>query len=58
MKTKSKQPWTRRKFLATTAGAAATAAFLQDVAPYGDRSVALLVTGANISPEVLRQAVN
>lgn len=40
------------------AGAAATAALLQDVTPYADRSVALLVTGANISPEVLRRAVN
>jgi threonine dehydratase len=44
--------------VAEPAGAAATAAFLQDVSPYAARNVALLVTGANISPEVLRRAVN
>ena len=43
--------------LAEPAGAAATAAFLQDMSTYADRSVALLVTGANISPDVLRRAV-
>jgi threonine dehydratase len=44
--------------LAEAAGAAATAAFLQDAAAYRDCNVALLVTGANISLEVLRRAVN
>jgi threonine dehydratase len=44
--------------LAEAAGAATTAAFLQDAAGYRDRKVALLVTGANISLEVLRLAVN
>jgi threonine dehydratase len=43
--------------LAEPAGAAATAAFLQDTSVYTDRTVALLVTGANISKDVLRQAV-
>jgi threonine dehydratase len=43
--------------VAEAAGAAATAAFLQDVSAYADRNVALLVTGANIPPEVLRRAV-
>ena len=44
--------------VAEPAGAAATAAFLQDTSHYADRSVALLVTGANISPDVLRRAAN
>jgi threonine dehydratase len=44
--------------VAEAAGAAATAAFLQDAATYAGRNVVLLVTGANISPEVLRRAVN
>ena len=44
--------------LAEASGAAATAAFLQDAATYAGRNVVLLVTGANISPEVLRRAVN
>ncbi len=39
------------------AGAAATAAFLRDPAPHADANVVLLVTGANLSPEVLRRAV-
>src|SRR5438477_6554596 len=43
--------------VAEPAGAAATAAFLQNPLPYEGRSVALLVTGANISPEILRRAV-
>jgi threonine dehydratase len=43
--------------VAEPAGAAATAAFLQDASDYVDRSVALLVTGANISADVLRRAV-
>jgi threonine dehydratase len=44
--------------VAEAAGAAATAAFLQDAAAYAGRKVVLVVTGANISPEVLRRAVN
>ena len=44
--------------VAEPAGAAATAALLQDAKPYTDQHVALLVTGANISPDVLRRAVN
>src|SRR6476620_10057868 len=44
--------------VAEGAGAAATAAFLQETAAYAGRNVVLLVTGANISPEVLRCAVN
>jgi threonine dehydratase len=44
--------------VAEAAGAAATAAFLLDEASYTGRKVALLVTGANVSPDVLRRAVN
>jgi threonine dehydratase len=43
--------------VAEAAGAAATAAFLQDPSTYADAKVVLLVTGANLSPEVLRRAV-
>jgi len=43
--------------VAEAAGAAATAAFLQDVSAYADAEIVLLVTGANLSPEVLRRAV-
>src|SRR5262249_38753476 len=43
--------------VAEAAGAAATAAFLQDPSAYADAKVMLLVTGANLSPEVLRRAV-
>ena len=43
--------------VAEPAGAAATAAFLQNASAYADRSVALLVSGANVSADVLRQAV-
>ena len=43
--------------VAEAAGAAATAAFLQDISAWAGRNVALLVTGANISPEILRRAV-
>jgi threonine dehydratase len=43
--------------VAEAAGAAATAAFLQDPSAYADANVVLLVTGANLSPEVLRRAV-
>ena len=43
--------------VAEASGAAATAAFLQDPSPYGDAEIVLLVTGANVSPEVLRRAV-
>jgi threonine dehydratase len=44
--------------VAEGAGAAATAAFLQDPSAYADAKVVLLVTGANVSPEVLRCAVS
>jgi len=43
--------------VAEGAGAAATAAFLQNPSAYADAKIVLLVTGANISPEVLRRAV-
>jgi threonine dehydratase len=43
--------------VAEGAGAAATAAFLQDPSAYRDAKVVLLVTGANVIPEVLRQAL-
>lgn len=43
--------------VAEAAGAAATAAFLQDPSAHADTNVVLLVTGANLSPEVLRRAV-
>jgi threonine dehydratase len=42
--------------VAEAAGAAATAAFLQNSSGYADRTVVLLMTGANIPPEVLRRA--
>jgi threonine dehydratase len=43
--------------VAEAAGAAATAAFLQAPSGYADAKVVLLVTGANLPPEVLRRAV-
>ncbi len=43
--------------VAEPAGAAATAAFLQDPTPYAGANVVLLLTGANLTPEVLRRAV-
>ncbi len=43
--------------VAEPAGAAATAAFFQDTSGYAGCTVALLVTGANISGDVLRRAV-
>jgi threonine dehydratase len=43
--------------VAEGAGAAATAAFLQDPSAYANAEIVLLVTGANLSPEVLRRAV-
>jgi threonine dehydratase len=43
--------------VAEASGAAATAAFLQDPLAYADAEIVLLVTGANVSPEVLRRAV-
>ncbi len=43
--------------VAEGAGAAATAAFLQDPSVYADTEIVILVTGANLSPEVLRRAV-
>jgi threonine dehydratase len=43
--------------VAEPAGAAATAAFLHDPSAHADQTVALLVTGANISAGVLCQAV-
>jgi threonine dehydratase len=43
--------------VAEASGAAATAAFLQNPSAYADAEIVLLVTGANVSPEVLRRAV-
>ncbi len=43
--------------VAEAAGAAATAAFLQDAAAYAGLNVVLLITGANVPREVLRRAV-
>jgi threonine dehydratase len=43
--------------VAEPAGAAATAAFLQDTSACAGRSVALLVTGANVAEDVIRRAV-
>jgi threonine dehydratase len=43
--------------VAEASGAAATAAFLQDPSAYANAEIVLLVTGANVSPEVLRRAV-
>jgi len=43
--------------VAEAAGAAPVAAFLQNPTSYADQSVVLLVTGANIPPELLRRAV-
>jgi threonine dehydratase len=43
--------------VAEAAGAAATAAFLQDASGYAGQTVVLLMTGANVPPEVLRRAV-
>src|SRR5207302_4006897 len=43
--------------VAEAAGAAAAAAFLQNPSDYADAEIVLLVTGANVSPEVLRRAV-
>jgi threonine dehydratase len=43
--------------VAEASGAAATAAFLQAAAAYAGRTVVLLMTGANLPPEVLRHAV-
>src|SRR5262245_889110 len=42
--------------IAEAAGAAATAAFLQNTAAYAGRSVVLLVTGSNVPHELLRRA--
>jgi len=44
--------------LAEPAGAAATAVFLATGTSLAGKSVVLLVTGANIPPEVLRRAVS
>jgi threonine dehydratase len=41
--------------VAEAAGAAATAAFLQAPSAYADAEIVLLVTGANLSPEILRR---
>src|SRR5205809_724068 len=43
--------------VAEAAGAAATAAFLRNPSDYADAEIVLLVTGSNLSPEVLRRAV-
>jgi threonine dehydratase len=44
--------------VAEASGAAATAAFLQDASGFAGQTVVLLMTGANVPPEVLRRAVN
>jgi len=43
--------------VAEASGAAAAAAYLQNPSAYADANIILLVTGANLSPEVLRRAV-
>jgi threonine dehydratase len=43
--------------VAEPSGAAAAAAFLQNPSAYADANIVLLVSGANISPQVLRRAV-
>jgi threonine dehydratase len=43
--------------VAEASGAAAAAAFLQDQSAYADAEIVLLVTGANVFPEVLHRAV-
>jgi len=43
--------------VAEASGAAAATAFLQNPSAYADANIVLLVSGANISPEVLRRAV-
>ena len=43
--------------VAEASGAAATAAFLQNPSAYADAEIVLLVTGANLSLEVLRRAI-
>ena len=43
--------------VAEASGAAATAALLQDSSAYADANIVLLVSGANVSPEILRRAV-
>jgi threonine dehydratase len=44
--------------VAEAAGAASTAAFLQNPSGYAGKNVVLLMTGANVPHEVLRSAVN
>jgi threonine dehydratase len=44
--------------LAEPAGAAATAALLKSGTEFAGKNVVLLVTGANIAPDILRRAVN
>jgi threonine dehydratase len=43
--------------VAEAAGAAATAAYLQNTTAYAGRSVVLLVTGSSVTDEILRRAV-
>ena len=43
--------------VAEASGAAATAAFVKDPSAYADGEIVLLVTGANVSQEVLRRAI-
>jgi threonine dehydratase len=43
--------------VAEAAGAATTAAFLQGASAYSGQNVVLLMTGANVPPEVLRRAL-
>jgi threonine dehydratase len=44
--------------VAEAAGAASTAAFLQNPSVYAGQNVVLLMTGANVPLEVIRRAVN
>ena len=43
--------------VAEAAGAAATAAFLQGASDYAGQNIVLLMTGANVPPEVLHRAI-
>jgi len=43
--------------VAEASGAAATAAFLEGPSAYAGAEIVLLVTGANLSPEVVRSAI-
>lgn len=45
------------RVVAEPAGAASTAAFLQSGGAHAGQAVVLLVTGSNLTPEILRLAV-